>query len=311
MADFNIEKLYNDLKPQLKKLEEERLTLLKQINKLKVSLMAVALIASAALAYLEYYWFIVAVVIVCFVIYGFSYRRLIKPYRDNYKTKIFKVMVATLGSGLSYDQYGKIDEGLIRKSGLFAEFDTVKSEDVIKGDFDQYSFTQAEISLYYDKPDKRPDSGGAYRWIFRGLFFAGKTKETFPADLWILAKDRPLGNELAEITSNLQEVPVSGHESFTSSFKVYSHDVEAATNMLKDNDLNKIMIVKDEAIDDEVYIDFSFIGNEVFIAISSAKDLFEPPIRDSIVDFDIFKSNFKYLANTTGLLHHLSLAKAV
>ncbi len=311
MADFTIEKLYRELSPELQKLEEERLNLLKKINKLKLGLIATALILSAGAAYGKIYWLIAVIVVAGIIMYAFSYRRLIKPYRDEYKTKIFTVMVATLGTGLSYDQYGKIDEALIRKSGLFPEFDTVKSEDVIKGDFDQYSFTQAEISLYYDKPDKRPESGGAYRWLFRGLFFAGQTKETFPADLWILAKDRPLGNELKEITSNLHEVPVNGHKDFTKNFKVYSRDVEAATRMLQENDLNKIMIIKDEAIDDEVYMDFSFIGNQVFIAISSAKDLFEPPIRDSITDFEIFKSNFKYLANTTGLMHHLSLAKTV
>ena len=59
--------------------------------------------------------------------------------------------------------------------------------------------------------------------------------------------------------------------------------------------------------EDKMRLELSFQDNQVYLSISTRRELFEPPIKTPVTDLEDFKSNFKYLVNTTGLLQRLTL----
>jgi len=264
---------------------------------------------------MDLFWGFLLGAVLGITFYTILYHKMIGAYRKNYKLKVFHELVSELGNKYSYTVDGKIDDGVIRESGIFHKFTKVKGEDLIEGTFDTYSFQMAETNLWYykgrddDRKFKDSDAGHATSYIFKGLFFVGKIPLSFPTAIWILSKDHPKVHPISRVQEGWQKVRVD-HSAFRLHYDVYAENKEMASQILQPEILDTIIKVKDNVVDPKMRLELSFQKNNVNISISTLKELFEPPVKTPVTNKEDFKANFKYLVNTTGLLQQLTLVKS-
>ena len=260
------------------------------------------------------FWGVLLAAVLGITFYTLMYHRMIGDYRKNYKTKVFRELVEELGPSYKYTADGNLDDELMKNSGIFHEFTKVKSEDLIEGHFDNHSFQMAETNLWYhkrkddDRPWRDSDRGEAYSYIFKGLFFVGKIPQKFPTSIWILSKDHPKVHPVSRVRDGWQKVRVD-HSAFRLEYDIYAEDKEIAQQILQASTLDIIMETKEKVVDPNMRLELSFQQNNVYLSISTIKELFEPPVQTPVTDKADFMANFKYLVNTTGLTQQLTLVK--
>jgi hypothetical protein len=315
MDKFNIESLYKRLLPRLEVLEEERLALLGKLKKLKnISIGIGIILLIAGLAIIGGFLGIIVASALGITFYTILYHKMIEVYRKNYKIRVFQELVNELGDHYKYTVDGTLEDNVLKESGIFHEFTKSKYEDLIEGTFDTYLFKMAETNLWYEKQkfeDNKHgprDAGGAYSYIFKGLFMVGKIPLSFPTAIWILAKNHPQVHPKSRVMDSWEKVRVD-NKAFRMEYDVYAENKEIAAQILQDSILETIIKTKNSVVDNNMRLELSFQQNMVYLSISTIKELFEPPIKTSVTDFNDFIANFKYLANITSLLQRLTLVK--
>jgi len=312
MQEISIDQLYDKLLPRMQVLEKERLLLTDKFAKLKKICVGLTIILVVIIGYLMgLFWGILLGAVLGITAYTLMYHRIIGDYRKNYKRKVFHALIEELGSNYQYTIDGKFEEEVIRSSGIFHEFTKVRCEDLIEGQFDNYSFQMAETNLWYEavRNKNHTERGGSYSYIFKGLFFAGKIHLVFPTSIWILSKDHPKVHPISRVKEGWQKVRVD-HSGFRLEYDVYAQDQELARRILPESILDSIMKIRERIVDKNMRLEISFQQSDVYISISTMKELFEPPVNTPATDKETFADNFKYLVNTTGLLQQLTLVKS-
>jgi len=309
MENINIEHLYNRLLPSMEVLEQERILMSDKFTMLKKICIGVAVILVIVIGYfMGSFWGLFLGAVLGITIYTLMYHWMLSDYRKNYKIKIFHELIEELGPNYQYTVDGRIEDELLRKCGIFPEFTKVKCEDLIEGNFDNYSFKMAETNLWFEavRNKKHTSSGGAYSYIFKGLFFFGKIPIEFPTSIWIFSKDHPKVHPVSRVGDGWEKVRVN-HSAFRMQYDIYTQNEDLATQILQDGILDTIIETKDKVVDKNMRLELSFQQNMVFLSISTTKELFEPPVKTPATDKEDFAANFKYLVNTTHLLQQLTL----
>jgi hypothetical protein len=311
MEEIKIDQLYHRLLPRMEVLEQERILLSDKFAKLQKICIGLAIVLVIVIGYIMgAFWGLLLGAVLGITIYTLMYHWMIADYRRNYKTKVFHELIEELGSNYQYTMDGKLEEELLKKSGIFHEFNKVKCEDLIEGNFDNYSFKLAETNLWIDtvRNEKHTHSGGAYSYIFKGLFFMGKIQFEFPTPIWIFSKEHPKVHPVSRVKDGWEKVKVN-HSTFRLHYDIFSQNKDLATQVMQDGILDVILETKEKVVDKNMRLELSFQQNVVFLSISTLKELFEPPVKTPVTDKKDFSANFKYLVNTTHLLQQLTLVK--
>jgi len=306
METYSIDQLYKNFLPSLQKLEGDRISLSKKLDKLK----KFCILGGAIIIVISFPWLGIMSPILFGAMgigaYTVLYHRLKKDYRQDYKDKIFKELVEELGHQYTYNLNGEILDKTIVDSGLFHEFNKKQSEDLITGNLDDHSFQMVEMQLFKMTKSKSADRGGGMHFIFKGIFFVGIIPLKFPTKIWILSKNHPETYGESRIKDHWQKVELK-HLAFRKEYQVYAERKEIAYQILQESILDMILKIRDEIVEEKMRLELSFQERQVFLSVSTRKQLFEPPIKTPVTDLEDFKANFKYLVNTTGLLHKLTL----
>ncbi|WP_020529292.1 DUF3137 domain-containing protein [Flexithrix dorotheae] len=303
-----IKKLYQQLLPSLEELETERQGVFKKLELLKKICLGVSLalgVIAFSTGHIMLMIFIWALGITAYTVLYFRFK---KSYSSQYKGQVLKKVIARLGNNYGYFPERKIEDEALKESGLFPEFNTTKGEDLITGQFENYAFQMAEMGLWMRKGSGRADHGGTLSYIFKGLVFVGEISLNFPVKIWIISKNAPIVSSNDRGQSDWKRVAVF-HKSFNKEYQVFSTDSQIAKKLLPAHILSTIIQVKEEIAEEKMRMELSFQGNKIYLSISTSKELFEPPLKTPVTDFDNFYANFKYLVNTTGLLQKLTLVK--
>ncbi len=311
MKNFDIDELYNKLLPRLEVLEQDRIKLADKLTMLKKISAGVAIVLAIVTAYFAGVFFGILVGGASGItLFTIQYHKMIRDYRNSYKINVFDQLIGELGPNYRYTQDGQLEEVQIIKSGIFHEFTKAKCEDLIEGNFEDYSFKMAETSLWHTKQDSNDtDRGSAVSYIFKGLYFIGTIQLAFPTPIWILSKDHPTVHPVNRVKEGWQKVRVD-HSAFRLEYDVYAGDKELAKKMLPGNILDTILKTKTKMVDNNMRLELSFQQNNIYLSISTNKELFEPPVKTPITDKELFRDNFKYLVNTTGLMQQLTMVNS-
>ena len=308
MEEFNVGTLYRNLKPRLRVLEDQRKIVFKKVETLKKASLLIGITISVVAFTQGIWWVSIFVFAGGLIVYGLLYKKYLKSYRKNYKSKIFTECIDELGYRYTYDLEGALDEQEFKMSGLFQPFTSIQSEDLITGKFDTYSFQMIEASLMWNKKSTDAKKSSSTSMVYKGLFFAGTISLTFPTKIWILSK-KVLGFHARNRISSQWDKVTLDHATFSKEHEVYSENGAMASQVLQTAILDTILETKQTLAEERITMELSFQNNRVFISISSGKDQFEPPLSVPVTDFETFKANFNYLAGTTGLLKKLTLVK--
>jgi len=236
-----------------------------------------------------------------------------RGFKADFKRKIIGAVARFCDPSLSYRPESCISEGAFRESRIFLTgVDRYHGEDYISGRVGETEIEFSEVHAEY-KTTTRNSKGHtstSYHTIFRGLFFIGDFHKNFRGVTVVLPDTAEkafgwLGQKLQEwnITRSEELVKLEDPE-FEHEFVVYSDDQVEARYVLSSALMRRIVDFQRE-MERTVYL--SFVNSKVFVAISMSRNLFEPRIFKTVLDFELLREYLGEMELALGIVEDLNL----
>jgi hypothetical protein len=288
----NFQEFYEtELLPALHQVESKRKTLLGVFAFVGLIIIGIlvglAVFVSKEESILYALYFAPVYLILGFAVY-LSYEAVIKNsgYYKSYKKLIINKIIAYINPSLHYDKKYAVDKALYLQSGFFPKLKVaIDGDDHVTGVSNGIKVEFSELEARYRNPKLRKEKG---EYQFRGIFFVAHAPKPFPADFVIMPRK---SFQLEENT----EAVTTDNPIFNDFFKVHTLPLTTPSlvqQVLTDDFASKIAQLKSE-IHNDIYI--SFVDNKMFIGIMHDKELFEPNLFSSNINFDAVQTHFKDL----------------
>jgi hypothetical protein len=254
---------------------------------------------------------LVFILIGCAIIGGVCHYFAGRDYRGGFKMIILRKMVAFVGPGLDYLPQQGISKELFTAAGLFKQgIDRYSCEDMIQGKIDKTQLMFSEVHAEY----KTTSGSGKNRhteWhtIFKGIFFIADFNKNFHGRTVVLPDTAEklfgtFGQTLQSWSSSYGQLVKLEDVEFEKEFVVYSTDQVEARYILSPALMERILHFQ-RKLQTKIYL--SFLGSKVFGAIAIEKNLFEPKVFSSVLDFDVIAEYYAQLQPGIGVVDELNL----
>ncbi len=237
------------------------------------------------------------------------YKMLIKDYTAEFKDKVIEPLINELDSNLRYSSTSHVSSNLFRNSKLFtSKIDRMSGNDFVKGKIQEVQIQFSDI--HAEKRHK--DSKGRESWstIFQGLFIVAEFNKHFKAQTIVLPDSAQnsfgniIGTWLQSHNSNRDELVKMDSPEFEKEFVVYSSNQIEARYILTHTLMKRLLVFKKRS-KHPIYI--SFIGESIHMAIEYNKDLFEPSVFRSLLNYKIAMEYVQTLHLAIGIIDELKL----
>ena len=244
----------------------------------------------------------------CIALWAFVLKMLTKSYVSDFKSKIIHRIVEFINPGLKYEKYGYISKSAFINGDIFRQKpNRYKGDDYVAG---VLGATHVEFSEIHAEYETRGSKGERhYHTIFKGLFFIADFNKTFSGKTLILPDTAErlfgqLGSTMQSWNKGRGELIKLEDPEFEKLFVVYGDDQIESRYILSTSLMKRIVDFKKKS-NKAVY--FSFIGSRIFIAISYSKDLFEPRVFKTLLDFTPIQEYYEDLQLAIGIVEDLNL----
>ena len=250
---------------------------------------------------------ILFIIVLSFRIYAFS-----KKFTSKFKNNIIKEIVSFIDRSLHYSPENGISENEFMRSTIFTTNpDRYKMEDMVSGTIGSTSMKFSECHAEYKttSTDSKGRSKTTWHTIFRGLFFIADFNKNFKSRTVVLPDTMEkmfgfLGKKLQSMNIGRDQLIKLEDPEFEKQFVVYGQDQVEARYILSTALMKRILDFRNKTKRD---ISLSFVNSSVFVAIPVNKDLFEPRIFRTVMNFDFLKEYYEYISITTELVEDLNL----
>jgi hypothetical protein len=243
------------------------------------------------------------------------YAKYFKGYKDRFKTTIIPKIVAFIDPGLNYTKDGMVPKAEFINSHLFTErLDRYRGDDLVSGTLGKTAIQFSEIQV--DRVEKYSTGSGSNRRtrthihpIFRGLFFSADFNKSFKTTTIVLPdKAQKLMGDLGQVFQkfNFQNGELIKLEDpeFERRFVVYGQDQVEARYILSTSLMQRITAFQTQARKD---IRLSFSNNKLYVAIPFDRELFEPTLMESMLDFSRIKEYYDNMKLVIDIVEMLNL----
>jgi uncharacterized protein YebE (UPF0316 family) len=305
---------YKELYPSLKVLEEERKKIKKKLLTQATFLLLFVIIAILYIvsthAAIELIFFIVTLSI---IIASFIYKHTIKEYAIDFKSTIIEPLIKEIESSFQYYPYRYIDPIHFQRSQFSTEDpDKISGNDLVKGDVDGVPIMFSD--LHAEKEHK--DSKGRTSWttLFQGLFIVTEFPKKFHGDTTILPDTAQnifgdyLGNILQNSNFSRNKLVKMDNPEFEKKFVVYASDQIEARYILSPAFMQRVLLFE-KRTKQAIYI--SFHQNKMYLGIAYNKDMFEPSVFRSLLEYKIAMEYIDTLHLTIGIVKELKLNQKI
>lgn len=300
---------YKTLFPALRELDEMRRHLLYRI-------FVVGVLFSLIFVFLFFLFqtlnFIVFAIFAYIAIGSFIYKFLIKDYTQEFKYNIIKPLIEAISKELSYNSNYHISEHLFIRSDLFRRPHRISGNDYVKG---LVGGTKIEFSdIHAEVKHKNSKNKESWSTLFRGLFIVAEFNKNFTTKTLVLPDSAQnvfgelIGGWLQSNNLARDELVRMDDNEFEREFVVYSKDQIEARYILSHSLMKKLLELKKKS-KHPLYV--SFVGNHIHIAIEYKKDLFEPSIFYSLLDYKIAMEYIGTLHLALGIVDELKLNEKI
>ncbi|MDD2790412.1 MAG: DUF3137 domain-containing protein [Sulfurimonas sp.] len=307
LTDFYYKVLY----PTLNKLEKDRKHLRYRIILVGFALTFVFFLGSLALqnAFFLGLDFFAFVLFAYAGIGAFVYKILIKGYTDDFKSVIIHPLIKELDNRLSYTHLFHVAQHLFERSQLFqGRIDRISGNDFVNGEIDGVKIEFSDLHV----ERRHKDSRGRESWttLFRGLFIVADFNKTFHGKTVVLPDSAQktfgdlIGGWLQSKNLGRDELIKLDDVEFENKFVVYGTDQIEARYILSHSLMKRILAFKKKT-KHPLYI--SFVGHAIHIAIEYNKDLFEPTVFSSLLDYKTAMEYVQTLHLAIGIIEELKL----
>jgi len=306
LTDFYYKTLY----PHLQELEEDRKKIRSKIIITGAIILAIAIVVIIiSLPAIEQ-----SPDILLFVGAGASalmaiiYKLLVKDYTAEFKFRIIAPLIKAIDSNLSYNAQNHVSTHLFNRSDLFSSPDRMSGNDYVKGKIDDINIEFSD--LHAERRHKSSKNKDSWSTIFQGLFIVVEFNKNFQGKTIVLPDTAQstfgdlIGGWLQSNNLSRGELVKMDDITFEKEFVVYSDDQIEARYILSHTLMEKLLVFKKKS---SKPVSLSFIGNHIHIAIHYEKDLFEPSIFHSLLDYKIAMEYINTLHLAIGIVEELKL----
>jgi hypothetical protein len=302
---------YKELYPSLKELEENRKHILSQLTWYgSIGMVAFAIVALwIGKHFTLFHPLMIGVVIGVIALGSLLYRFMTSGYAKDFKAKIITPLIHAIDPHLIYNPDFMISQHLFERSDLFQQnIDRYSGNDYVKGSIEGVPLEFSDLHAEY----KTRDSKGRTQWhtLFRGLFLVAEFNKHFKSKTIILP-DRAerifgalIGGWLQSINFSRNDLIRLDDPEFEKHFVVYGSDPIEARYILSHSMMKRILDFQ-RRVSHPLFI--SFVHNHIHVAIGTGKDLFEPALFTSLLDYKQAMEYVNTLQNTIGLVEELKL----
>jgi len=240
------------------------------------------------------------------------YTYLIRDYVRDYKGKIIGKIVSFIDNNLKYQPTGYVDENVYMQSELFPRrTDRYNGDDLVEGKLGETNVKFSELHTQYKTTSTNSKGHTQTHWhtIFKGLFFMADFNKSFKTKTVVLPDMAEslfgnVGTKLQSWNKSHGELVKLEDPEFEELFVVYGEDQVEARYILSTSLMKRIVDFKKKT-NKEIHL--SFVGSKVFVAISYKKDLFEPKIFTSLLDFQQINEYYNDLRLAIDIVEDLNL----
>jgi len=282
------------------------------VRKFRNVIIALVCIAAGAVFMLRQFLMIQPAVLLlplvaCTVIGGIILHFMSKGYVTGFKMVVIEKIVHFIEEDLSYSQYGCIPKSLFLLSKIFStKPNRYKGDDLVTG---KVGATQIEFSEILAEHESGSGKNRRKYTIFKGLFFMGDFNKHFLSKTVVLPDTAEsllgkLGQSLQSLNVFRGELVKLEDPEFERHFVVYSNNQIEARYILSMSLMKRIVDFK-EKTGRKIYM--SFVGTKVFVAVPYGRELFEPRIFKTLLDFGPIKQYYEDLELAIGIVEDLNL----
>ncbi len=240
------------------------------------------------------------------------YKWMTRAYVLAFKNQLVGRLVSHIDPGLSYEPTSTISEGTFRASKLFNHrIDRYRGEDYVSGTLDKTALRFSECHAEYKTTTRDSKGHTKTQWhtIFKGLFFVADFNKHFQGETYVLPDTAQklfgkLGQKLQSMNMTRPDLVKLEDPEFEKAFAVHATDQIEARYILSPALMRRIVEFRTRTRS-TVYL--SFVGSNVYVAVASGRDRFEPRIFRTLLDFALVEGILNDLQLVTGIVEDLNL----
>jgi len=303
---------YKILHTDLLELERDRKKLKSKVSTALFAIALLTFILAAALYKFSDNHFnmgIMSVIFIAFALGTYLYKWMLKDYVSDFKFRIIAPLIKAVDENLHYSATAHLSEYLFTHSELFKQqIDRFSGNDLVRGNVDGTPLQFSDLHVEHESKNSKGQSH--WETIFQGLFIVADFNKHFKATTLVLP-DRAqksfgdvIGGWLQSQNRTHGELIKMDDPEFEKHFVVYGSDQVEARYLLTPSMMKRILDLKHRS-KQELYL--SFKSEQIYIAIAYHKDLFEPSLFGSLLDYKQAMEYIKTLHLAIGIVEELKL----
>ncbi len=235
-----------------------------------------------------------------------------KDFKQRFKNTIIRQIIQYVDSSLSYEPTGKISRDEFESSTLFKHrIDRYNGEDLVDGRIDKTRIRFSELHAEYKTTTTDSKGRQQTHWhtIFKGLFFIADFNKHFHGRTVVLPDSAEkllgwLGKKLQEWNVARDDLVHMEDVEFEKEFVVYGTDQVEARYILSTALMRRILEFKRKM---KVPVYIAFVNSNLYMAISIKKNMFEPRVLGTILDFEIVRGYLEDVTLAVGIVEDMNL----
>jgi hypothetical protein len=246
-------------------------------------------------------------IIISLIAWGLANNFLSRDYAKEFKADVIQKIVRFVDENLQYSSNNCIPESTYALSQIFkVHVDRYHGDDLFTGKVGVTNIQFSEVHSEYKTHDK---NGTHWHTIFKGLFFVGDFNKDFAGTTVILPDFAEnlfgkFGQMLQSLNSSMGQLIKLEDPEFEKLFAVYGSDQVEARYILSTSLMKRIVDFKKKT-NKQIYL--SFVGSLVFVAVRYGKNLFEPRLFQTLLDFEPVRQYFEDIELAVGIVDDLNL----
>lgn len=230
-----------------------------------------------------------------------------KGYVGKFKLGIIGEIVRFIDEGLEYHPKDHVSKDEFNRSGIFTlKPNNYKGDDLVGGTVGKTAIMFSEIKAMHES------GSGKNRTVvkvFRGLFFVGDFNKHFSGKTVVVSDVAEkmfggFGKMLQSMNFSRGKLIKLEDPEFEKMFVVYGDDQIEARYILSMSLMERIVNFRKSTGKE---IQLSFVGSKVYVAIPYDKNLFEPKMFSTLLDFGPIRKYFEDMQLAIGVVEELNL----
>lgn len=297
-----------NLLPELLDLEKIRKKLLKKYFKIVFVVLSIAvalafvLISSLKQIIEDFLGTMFVLSLITAIILAVIFFLISRGYTKDFKILIIDQIVRFIDKNLIYYQSRYVPKSVFVDSQIFrTKPNQYKGDDYVTGRIGDTQIQFSEIDANVKAP--------GYSNQFRGLFFVADFNKNFKGQTVVLPDSAEyffgrLGKNLQSWNFTRDQLIKLEDPEFEKLFCVYGSDQVQARYILSTSLMRRIVDFREKT---KRGLCLSFVNSKLFLALPYTRDLFEPKVFQTVVDFEPIKQYYQDLMLAVGIVKDLNL----